>query len=244
MKAIHVFCFLALPAMSFADDLSLVDTLKNADLESDFGARAHLFHSLISKEKYSGTALQNESLRQRIRIMKRSEIAASFGHAPTSSSCRVDLLANVIEKQGIRFCNPIGNAQSDQACFHHLSVVTTPEVGEAFYFRGGPSTNNPLNFGAIRTEYGAYKEGSVDYQAVPDARIAVGNIIDPGCRETNQRLRRYSREVNAASVPYIPPGQTSNSVVAGAITSALEMQFPQIPMSAPGSGNPIDPASL
>jgi hypothetical protein len=115
---------------------------------------------------------------------------------------------------------------------HHAFIVTT-DGDSVNYFRGGPQANNTgLNsssgtsgsnaqaphdpqfgiYGPIVTEYGAYRQGTVDWTTEPSGQQTVART--PGnCDTVERNLARHMDDIEASRTNYAPLAANSNSTV-------------------------------
>lgn len=74
---------------------------------------------------------------------------------------------------------------------------------------GGPGVNNGP-WGSIRTDYGAYLPGTIDYTAEPTGQQTV-TVLPGTCDALEGRLAGHADDIEAAQIPYNPLGSNSNS---------------------------------
>lgn len=118
--------------------------------------------------------------------------------------------------------------------FDHLYLVFEDSVGQEFVIRGGPKSNNPLDFGDIVTEVSVPIAESEDERGddTPDER---GNReLDLGGRRAEdvwEIMKQQATNINNARIDYdaIISAQNSNSTVASVLNStgiAVDLNIP------------------
>jgi hypothetical protein len=100
--------------------------------------------------------------------------------------------------------------------FDHLYLVFVDDSGAEFVLRGGPTNNNPLDFGAISVELGLPIALSEDNRPIEDrdehgSRVLELNVGDAAAAW--QTLLNHANEIALAELPYSATGQNSNSFV-------------------------------
>lgn len=120
------------------------------------------------------------------------------GPAP-AATCRIDVRANRVPAAPVAY---------------HLFIVTVWNGRDEYYFRGGPSTNNPRNFGIIKVQWGRYVKGTPDWN--PKAKsltVMRGTVPGVNCRTRNPCFAKWSKAINDRAIKYKATGPNSNSTV-------------------------------
>jgi RHS repeat-associated protein len=137
--------------------------------------------------------------------------------------------------------------------YHAFIVITDPETGQQWYFRGGPE-NESSPYGNVVCEVGVFKKGSIDYPDAPGRGggpgitngrpVVVGRgqhdnqPVDPVLR----KLQRLARDFNRRKIRYSPLGWNSKTVAHAAMAAVCGISRPTPPVRAPGWRLPLPPA--
>jgi RHS repeat-associated protein len=122
---------------------------------------------------------------------------------------------------------------------YHSYLVTTDTDRTQKYFRGGPSRFGIPNWGPIKTQFGNYVPGTVDWDpGTPPTDIILNNNAPCGCY--NSTLEQAAKDLNEAKVPYDPLGPNSNTTVDFGL-QRLDLGGHRPSVIAPGWGIPLIP---
>lgn len=102
----------------------------------------------------------------------------------------------------------IGGALSKLPVWH-LFVVTTNAAGQQRFYRGGPGGAGQPPYGTIKTTFGPYVPGTVDWNpSAPSANVLSG----PAAADKDSSLAAEMRRIDGSAVNYQPLGPNSNTV--------------------------------
>ena len=102
----------------------------------------------------------------------------------------------------------IGGALSKLPVWH-LFVVTTNTAGQQRFYRGGPGGAGQPPYGTIKTTFGPYVPGTVDWNpSAPSANVLSG----PAAADKDSSLAAEMRRIDGSAVNYQPLGPNSNTV--------------------------------
>ncbi len=131
--------------------------------------------------------------------------------------------------------------------YHTFIVVTDPDTGKQWYFRGGPELEGPLDYGFIVTEVGVFERRTVDYPDIPGKNgspgIENGRPVVVGRKFSDDnpaeiyvtKLRNLKKFYNGRNIKYRPLGRNSNTVAHDAFSQICGGARPEPPVNAPGS---------
>ena len=90
---------------------------------------------------------------------------------------------------------------------YHLFIIFVGADGIDYYFRGGPTGDNP-NFGNIVCHYGVYHPPCFDY----DLHALSKTVMVSPPAPTFQLLKHNCERINLLGISYDPTGPNSNTV--------------------------------
>ena len=123
--------------------------------------------------------------------------------------------------------------------YGHAFIVTTDDRGIRRYYRGGPDRHGTLgadDWGTIRSWYGPYVPGTIDWTIRPDHSVTVKS--GPAALGFDNRLATEAENIEASRTPYHPTGPNSNTAVRELLArTGLPQRRPQLML--PGWGDTI-----